>query len=184
MDEEWKDIPGYKGLYQASTLGRIRTCEGKTTSNALYEHRVWKQRILKQKCYKEKKGRSNLRVDLWKDGKHRTWLVARLVALTWCNGYSEGMTVNHKDGNHQNNESKNLEWMSLADNIRHGFDTGLYTSQKMCILENENGEKMIYKSLSEASKSIGKGNGYISGCVIDNRMPKSKDGKRFKVTLV
>ena len=31
MEEIWKDIPGYEGIYQASNFGRIRTAEGKTT---------------------------------------------------------------------------------------------------------------------------------------------------------
>ena len=26
-DEEWKDIPGYEGLYQASNLGRIKSID-------------------------------------------------------------------------------------------------------------------------------------------------------------
>lgn len=69
--EEWKDIPGYEGLYQASTLGRIRTCEGKTTSSARFEKRVWKQRIMKQKLNKNRKGRIDARVCLWKDGKEK-----------------------------------------------------------------------------------------------------------------
>ena len=124
--EEWKDIPGYEGLYQASTLGRIRTCEGKTTSTARFEKRVWKQRIMKQKLNKNSKGRIDARVCLWKDCTEKTWLVARLVALTWCKGYSEGLTVNHKDGDPLNNSAENLEWISRAANIQHGFKAGLY----------------------------------------------------------
>ena len=93
--EEWKDIPGYEGLYQASTLGRVRTCEGKVTSSARFPHRVWKQRILKQKVTKNRKGRYDSRIDLWNGKTHRTWLVSRLIAITWCSGYREGWTVNH-----------------------------------------------------------------------------------------
>lgn len=44
--EVWKDIPNYEGLYQASSLGRIRTCENKVTSNARYSTRVWKSRLI------------------------------------------------------------------------------------------------------------------------------------------
>ena len=128
--EEWKDIPGYEGLYQASTLGRIRTCEGKTTKSARFERRVWKQRIMKPKCTRNKKGRYDYRVELWKDGNHRTWLVSRLVALTWCAGYEEGKTVNHKNGNTLDNSAENLEWLTLGDNIRHGFANGLYPQAK------------------------------------------------------
>lgn len=124
--EMWKDIPGYEGLYQASTHGQIRTCEGKTTSSARFEKRVWKQRIMKQKQCRNGKGRIDSRVCLWKDGKEKTWLVARLVALTWCAGYSEGMTANHINGNPLDNSASNLEWISRAANIQHGFKTGLY----------------------------------------------------------
>ena len=128
--EEWRDIPGYEGLYQASTLGRIRTCEGKVTKSARFQHRVWKQRIMKLKCTKNKKGRCDFRVELWKDGNHRTWLVSRLVAITWCDGYKDGMTVNHKNGDQLDNSVENLEWLSHGDNIRHGFASGLYPQAK------------------------------------------------------
>lgn len=124
--EQWKDIPGYEGLYQASTQGRIRTCEGKITSSARFEKRVWKQRILKQKLCKNRKGRTDARVSLWKDRKEKTWLVSRLVALTWCDGYADGLTVNHKNGNPLDNSAQNLEWMTRAANIQHGFKNGLY----------------------------------------------------------
>ena len=129
--EEWKDIPGFEGLYQASTLGRIRTCEGKTTSSARFSRRVWKQRILKQKCNTNKKGRVDFRVELWKGKTHKTFLVSRLVAFTWCEGYKEGMTVNHKNGNPLDNSAVNLEWLSHGDNIRHGFANGLYPQARL-----------------------------------------------------
>ena len=129
--EEWKDIPGYEGLYQASINGEIRSCAGKVTSNARYGRRVWKQRIIKPKTSKGKNGRTDFRVELWKNGEHMTWLVARLVALTWCAGYQNGWTVNHKNGIPTDNRAENLEWLSHGDNIRHGFATGLYPQAKM-----------------------------------------------------
>ena len=128
--EEWKDIPGYEGLYQASTIGGIRSCEGKVTSNARYGRRVWKQRTIKQKFCINKKGRGDFRVELWKDGKHMTLLVSRLVALTWCGGYQDGWTVNHKNGDPTDNRAENLEWLSHGDNIRHGFANGFYPQAK------------------------------------------------------
>ena len=129
--EEWKDIPGYEGLYQASNLGRIRTAEGKTTSSARFPVRVWKQRIMKPKISTNKKGRHDMRIELWKGKEHKTLLVSRLIALTWCKGYQDGWTVNHKNGNPLDNSAENLEWLSLGDNIRHGFANGLYPQARL-----------------------------------------------------
>lgn len=90
MEELWKDIPGYEGLYQASNFGRIRSAPGKTTSSARYKVRVWKTRIIKPKTERRcrnSKGKMDERVELWKNGTHKTMLVSRLVAMAWVDGY-------------------------------------------------------------------------------------------------
>ena len=182
--ELWKSIPNYEGLYEASTEGRIRTAEGKTTRSARFEKRVWKQRIMKTKKSIRKGGKNcDLHVSLWKDGVEKTWLVARLVALAWCDGYTDGMTVNHKDGNPLNNNIENLEWVTLADNIRHGFDNGLFSSQKECILIADNGERIPFKSLSKASAFLGRNNGYISLCIQHGRKAKTPQGYAYDVVI-
>ena len=181
MEELWKDIPEYEGLYQASTLGNIRTHANKTTSSARFPERHWKQRILKPKWQRYSNGRADARVELWKDGKHKTLLVARLVALTWVDGYDDGMTVNHKDGNPQNNNVDNLEWVTIGDNIRHGFDTGLYTSLVPVTLMDDSGNKYEFKSLSSASRWLGHNVGYLSNCKKKHTNVYSSDGKPFVV---
>lgn len=168
--EEWKSIPGYEMLYEASSKGRIRTCEGKVTSNARFPHRVWKQRILKQKCTRNLKGRRDCRVSLWKDGKERTWLVARLIALTFCTGYSDGMTVNHIDGNPMNNSASNLEWCSIAENIQKGFRDGLFSTPKQVSIIDPDGIEHKFASQSAASRFLGRGNSYISTKISQNKL--------------
>ena len=128
--ETWRDIPEYEGLYEASTLGRIRTKAGKTTHTQRHGVRHWKQRVLKQKLCRNKKGRIDARVELWKNGAHHTFLVSRLVAMAWVDGYSPELTVNHRDGNPLNNRIENLEWLTFSANIKHGFESGLYFTQK------------------------------------------------------
>lgn len=178
--EEWKQIPGYEGLYEASNLGRIRTIAGKTTSNARYAKRVWKQRVLKSKFSRRKaEGMPDERVSLWKDGEEKTVLVSRLVALAWCEGYEDGMTVNHKDGNTLNNCSSNLEWVSLNGNINHAFDHCMYSTQKPCTLVSESGEETWYRSQAKASKSIGRSESYIANCIRNNRIIYSINGERY-----
>lgn len=181
--EAWKDIPGYEGLYEASTEGRIRRKEGCVTWNAYHGKRVWKEKILKIKSMKRHKtGKVNLYVDLWKDGKHKTMYVGRLVAMTWCNGYQEGLTVNHIDGDTTNNKPNNLEWISLKENVRHGFRTGLFSKlQKQCTLIDENGNETHFNSMSEASRSIGRSSTYIGNYILDNRQITSATGKKYGV---
>lgn len=173
--EIWKDIPGYEGIYQASNYGQIRSTPGKITSNKRHGVRRWKSRTLKGRGDFAVTGR---RVSLWKDGKAKDWLVARLVATAFLGEPQDGYTVNHKDGNRLNNNIDNLEWLSVGDNIRHGFDTGLYHNQNQVILTD--GETTYqFRSMAEASRFLGRAHGYISGCRKNNRMATSEDGKVF-----
>lgn len=159
--EQWKDIEGYEKIYQASNLGQIRTHPNKTSFTERHGARHWQCRIMKGRGDNLKTGK---RVGLWKDGQHRDWLVARLIALTWIDGYSEGMTVNHINGNRMDNRIENLEWLSLADNIRHGFRTGLYPQKH--VLLDFGSYQLRFQSQSKASQYLGYCDGYISSLVL------------------
>lgn len=162
--EQWKPIPGFEGIYEASNLGRIRTAYGKTTSNSRYPVRVWKQRVLKPKVQTREDGRKDQRVSLWKDGVETTHLVARLVAMSFLSPPLEKLTVNHINGNPMDNRAENLEWATLSENIRHGFETGLYKSaEKAVVLTNDNGDEIQFKSMAEASRYLNRNTGYVSG---------------------
>ena len=163
--ELWKDIPGYEGIYEASNHGRIRTKANKTTSNSRFRIRHWKQRILKQKYSTRSSGKKDFRVSLWKNGKRHDYLTARLIALTWCDGFSDGMTVNHIDGNPENNNADNLEWVSLERNIRHGFDNGFFRKNMKPVTLMINGEMVSFASMSEASRALGRSHGYVSSAI-------------------
>ena len=66
-----------------------------------------------------------LEVSVLKHGKRVRERLHRLVALAFCPGYVEGLTVNHIDGNRLNNRPENLEWVSLARNTQHQWEIGL-----------------------------------------------------------
>ena len=176
MQEVWKDIPGYEGLYQASSMGRIRSVEGKVTHSTMHGVRHWHSRILKQKQTKDK----CFRVTLWKDKTPKGWLVHRLVAMAFLGlPPEEKYTVNHKDGNRENNCVDNLEWLSLADNIRHGFDNGLYPKKEIVL--QKDGERFRFSSYAEASRFLGRNQGYVSNSIKRNGTIKDKDGLRYEV---
>ena len=177
MKEVWKDIPEYEGLYQASSLGRIRTVEGKVTKNRKYNRRVWKSRIMKGRGNNNAAG---MRVGLWKDGKVKDFLVARLVARTFLGEPLPGYTVNHKDGNRMNNQIDNLEWLSRGDNIRHAFDNGLY-SASIKIYAASDGNGSVFRSMSEFDRYIGRKVGYTSNALKRNRVITDIDGRVYRV---
>lgn len=172
--EVWKDIPGYEGIYQASTLGNIRTVEGKTTSNKRCATRHWKSRILKGRGDHYSTGK---RVSLWKDGEVKDALVARVVASTFLGVPPEGFTVNHIDGNRLNNHIDNLEWLSLADNIRHGFATGLYPTKKVILQKEDN--LLEFVSMSECDKFLRRSKGYTSNSLKKRSTLFDADGNKY-----
>lgn len=157
MEEIWKPVKGFAG-YQVSNFGRVRTYN-KVTYTAHHGARHWRNRILAQKLRED----NCLQVDLWRNGNPITYYVHRLVAEAFLGEASSDMTVNHKDGNRQNNHVDNLEWLSRADNIRHGFDNDFYSTQKHCELTSMDGKTYYFQSLSQASKFINRSVGYISG---------------------
>lgn len=179
-NEIWKDIPDYEGLYEASSLGRIRTKQGKTTYTEKHGIRHWQSRIMS--------GRGNLRttgkrVGLWKNGKCKDWLVARLVAITFLGQPTKEVdTVNHKNGDRLDNRIENLEWLSLADNLRHAFNTGLMPYHKIRLYNDDCDLK--FRSMTLASRFIGRNEGYISLCLQKNRKITGADKKEYNVEII
>lgn len=119
---------------------------------------------------------------MYKEKRDYTFLVSRLVAMTWCDGYADGMTVNHIDGNPMNNNASNLEWVSLRENIQKGFANGLYdVSCKRCVLIGWNGVWEIFNSCSEASRFLGRNAGYISSVLQRKTDAKDRSGATYYV---
>lgn len=164
MEEIWKDIPNYDG-YQVSNFGRVRT-QNKTTHTKKHGDRHWQDRILK---YKGKTYKTGYRVDLWKNGKPKSMLVARLVAFTFYNEdiNNRQLTVDHLNGNRLDNNINNLEIVSLKENIKRSFVSGLHKSHttRIKVQFKDCGQPIYCYSMCEASRILGKGNSYISGCI-------------------
>lgn len=116
--EVWLDVPGYKGLYQASTHGRIKRI--KPTPFGL------PFRIMKP--YKSGRG-GYLKVRITKNKSQISFRLHRLVALTFI-GDSGGLTVNHRDGNPRNNFLSNLEYLTDSENKKHAWAIGLTTRKR------------------------------------------------------
>lgn len=111
MGEIWKDIPSWRGYYQASDLGNIRSLNRYTQGNNSKRH--IKGRVLKQRL---NKGDGGLYVNLSVNSKQRVLQVHRLIAEAFYGPCPEGMECCHNDGDHINNKLNNLRWDTKANN--------------------------------------------------------------------
>lgn len=107
MIEIWKDVKGYEGLYKVSNKGNIKS---------FYKS---KTRILKPS--KDKDG--YLRIDLYKDGKSKTFQLHRLIAIEFIPNPENKPEVNHINEDKTKNNIENLEWATHRENINHGTRT-------------------------------------------------------------
>ena len=67
------------------------------------------------------------KVDLYSNGKRTSVRVHRLVAEAFIPNPNKLPQINHIDGNKENNNVKNLEWVNNSQNMIHAYRTGLAT---------------------------------------------------------
>lgn len=182
--ETWKDIPGYEGQYQASTEGRIRSTPGRVTYTKYHGERHWTSTIISPKACSNY-NLCGYRVTLWKNGKPKDLLVARLVCTTFHeNLIDTKLTVNHINGNRLDNRPENLEWLTLSENIKEGFKTGLYKSiqKKQRIKRVTDGKIFEFDSRSECSRKLGRNVGYMTTAITRGyKYVTSKSGEKYEI---
>ena len=110
MNEIFREIAGYEGLYEVSNLGNVRSLN--------YNH-TGQTRILKSGKHKL----GYLLVVLCKDGEMKTHKVHRLVATAFIENPYNLPEVNHIDENKTNNRVENLEWCHHKYNMTYGTRT-------------------------------------------------------------
>ena len=132
MEEIWKDVPGYEGLYQVSNIGEVRS---------LFYRGSKKIQLLKPA--QDKKG--YLRVTLYKDKKTHTLQIHRLVGMAFIPNPNNLPCINHKDCNPGNNHVENLEWCDVKYNNQYKF--GYHEPVRMEIFKRYIKEKQIKKKI-------------------------------------
>ena len=125
MQEVWKDIVGYEESYQVSNLGNVKSLRREYSPNG--GKRFTEEKLLKFGIHKD----GYLQAHLSENGKTKTFLVHRLVAIHFLDKIYDKLEVNHIDGNKKNNLFSNLEWSNRSENMKHAFDNNLKTSRKM-----------------------------------------------------
>ena len=114
MKEIWKDIDGYKNLYQVSNYGNIKSLDK-------YVNGRNSKRLIKGKkirLFEDKDGYKI--VNLYKNSKMKQFRIHRLVAQAFIPNPGNLPQVNHKNEIKTDNKVENLEWITLIDNCNYG----------------------------------------------------------------
>ena len=145
MEEIWKDVKGFEGLYSISNFGKVKSME-RFVKNGKDKQRLQKEHEVKTYINWNRNG--YVYCNLYKDNKAYPKKVHRLIAEAFILNPDNLPQVNHKDGNKQNNCVDNLEWVTDVQNKKHGWDNKLYTAdhrkQKIkCIQTGEIFESVV-----------------------------------------
>lgn len=119
VNEEWRDVSGFEGYYQASSLGRVRSVDRRVPD---------RNRFVVGRVLKTWVANNYLNLGLNLNGIRKTQRVHVLVARTFLGDRPTGFDINHIDGNKLNNRADNLEYCSHSDNINHAVRIGLCDS--------------------------------------------------------
>ena len=151
--EIWKPIASTKGFIEISNKGRVR-------SLLKGEPRILKTQV-------DDKGYQRIRVTI--DQVKMSYKVHREVAKAFIDNPKHLPQVNHIDGNKDNNNASNLEWVTNQENAHHAIKNGLWDSVlEGSRRENERRKKPViayrisgafntryYDSIAEAERDIG-----------------------------
>lgn len=130
MEEVWKDVVGYEGLYQVSNLGRVKSLK----SNQLLKPKIAKDGYVQIVLY---------------NNNRKTLYIHRLVASAFLDNPKDKAEVNHIDNNPSNNRLDNLEWVTHKENMEWSVKQGRKK------ITDETRRKMEYAKIKKRKPVIG-----------------------------
>lgn len=137
IQEVWRPIKGYEGLYDVSNLGRVR-------SHDSFNFSFHKGRVLSP----NKNCRNGYLSVLFHDGKRK--YIHRLVAEAFLPNEENYPVVNHKDADRTNNTVDNLEWCTMQYNANYG---GVTKKRLESTRKNSSGSKNCPRYVAQYTKA-------------------------------
>ena len=157
-NEEWKDIPEYEGLYQASNLGRIKSLKRIDTLGRRVNEKILKIQMLNNGYYQ---------VGLTKQAIKKTYYVHRLVWEAFNGTIPEGLQVNHINEIKTDNRLENLNLMTCKENCNWGTRNKRQAKKRSkAVLQFDLQGILIkeYPSTKQVERELGFAQGYIVNC--------------------
>lgn len=189
-NEEWRDVVGYEGLYLVSNYGRVQSSNRIVSIAASKQNQSYKARR-NGRILTPYTRRGYQTLFLSRGGRAKLKPVHRLVAMAFLDNPLNKPTVNHIDGNKQNNHVSNLEWATYSENEIHSYKVlgkipaksrlGKYGKEsynhKIIHQMSDDGTILAtYESRGEASRKTG----ISSGCIWMAMNGKRKTAGGFK----
>lgn len=163
MEEIWRPVVGYEGLYEVSNYGNVYSVKRECVSGNGGIQNVGGH------CLPLNKWKGYLRVTLCKNGVQKNFSVHRVVAEAFISNPNNYPVINHKDENKTNNfvfvnqdgsidpDKSNLEWCSYSYNMSYGEgakNRALSNSKPILMLSLEGKPIRKFKSATEAGLFI------------------------------
>lgn len=134
-DEIWKPILGFDG-YECSNYGRVKK----------YDKTYRAYHLISPYGSHDKNSSLFIRL-IPKDKKQKILKLDRIIAHTFCDGWSEDADyVEHIDKDKTNNKSDNLRWVKLMDSEEH---------LKIIAKRVKYKDKFIFKDITEFARFLG-----------------------------
>lgn len=185
MEEIWKDVKGYEGLYQVSNLGRVRSLDRYVNCGIKNNNRVIKKGKIIKQCIRN----NYLGVGLCNQKTQKSKNVHRLVAEAFIPNPNNYSCVNHKDENKLNNCVQNLEWCTNAYNNNYGtrlnkiskaLTNNSKTSKKVNQYDKNGNLIRQWESTKQIERELGINNAHIGKCCQNKPHYKTSGGYIWK----
>lgn len=171
MEEIWRDIKDYEGLYEVNNLGRVKS---------LNYRRTGKEKVLKAR----KNSCGYLFVALCKDGVLKQFRVHRLVAEAFIPNPENKPCIDHLNTDRTDNRVENLRWCTCQENSNNPLTRQKYSealkgekapwygkfgaehnnSKPIVGINKTTGEEVRFACAREAERVLGIGHSSITNC--------------------